>query len=178
MPPLASLPVITMHNAVVCILIWPPLQLQNNISISGRFFPCKMVLVTNFQVCDKSRLWKMYNLSYSVRASDADERREGLIWTYFIYLIRNRRDKVYRSKDKLVIALLTDLSQIKLCSCLRGFRRCSGGQQRGQIVSCVMMAVIDSVRYRVSKVFTPDYCCWPRVSQPRSWPRPHHGPGL
>ena len=37
----------------------------------------------------------------------------------FIYLIRNRRDKVYRSKGKLVIALLADLSQVKLCLCLR-----------------------------------------------------------
>ena len=52
-----------------------------------------------------------------MRSSDADERREGLM--NFIYLIRNRRDKVYRSKDKLVIALLADLSQVKLCSCLR-----------------------------------------------------------
>ena len=62
MPPLASLPVITTHNAVamydikwwlilmheLCILIWPSFQLRN--SISGRFFLCKMVLVANFQV--------------------------------------------------------------------------------------------------------------------------------
>ena len=76
MPPLASLPVITMHNAVVCILIWPPLQLQNSISISGRFFPCKMVLATNFQ---ESPLKNVQPVIHSVRASDADERREGLI---------------------------------------------------------------------------------------------------
>ena len=127
MPPLASLRVITMQwkrmtensGWFECVNCSSSALLFNcKIALVRQMFSCKMVLVAHLQVCKESPLNNVQSyLVWELQTLMNAERVFGLM--NFIYLIRNRRDKVYRSKGKLVIALLADLSQVKLCSCLR-----------------------------------------------------------